>query len=404
MEIGTIASLPCEDRTVLLRLDLNSPIDPGTGAILDDKRFREHLPTLRALDRAKVVILTHQSRPGKKDYTPLAAHARKLGAMLGKPVGYVEDVFGACARDAVAGMAPGDVLMLENVRFNAEENLSLKPEDAAKTILVKRLAGLGDFFVNDAFGTAHRSQPTVVGLPMLMRSAAGLLMEREVSQLSRVFAGAPRPVVVVLGGTKVDDSIDVARHVLGNGVADTVVAIGVVANIFYLAQGLSIGGPSRALIEQLKYMPLVDVARELLATYGDRIVLPSAVAVRENGARVEYPADKIPADAQVMDAGAAAVAELAGVLSSAGTVVFNGPAGVFEDPAFALGTHELLKAAAEADFSVIGGGHTAAVVEKLGIDDRFTHISTGGGACIEFLTGKTLPAVDALARSRQAFG
>jgi len=314
VEIGTIASLPCEDRTVLLRLDLNSPIDPGTGAILDDKRFREHLPTLRALDRAKVVILTHQSRPGKKDYTPLAAHARKLGAMLGKPVGYVEDVFGACARDAVAGMAPGDVLMLENVRFNAEENLSLKPEDAAKTILVKRLAGLGDFFVNDAFGTAHRSQPTVVGLPMLMRSAAGLLMEREVSQLSRVFAGAPRPVVVVLGGTKVDDSIDVARHVLGNGVADTVVAIGVVANIFYLAQGLSIGGPSRALIEQLKYMPLVDVARELLATYGDRIVLPSAVAVRENGARVEYPADKIPADAQVMDAGAAAVAELAGPL------------------------------------------------------------------------------------------
>ncbi len=404
MEIGTIASLPCEDRTVLLRLDLNSPIDPGTGAILDDKRFREHLPTIRALDRAKVVILTHQSRPGKKDYTPLAAHARKLGAMLGKPVGYVEDVFGACARDAVAGMAPGDVLMLENVRFNAEENLTLKPEDAAKTILVKRLAGLGDFFVNDAFGTAHRSQPTVVGLPMLMRSAAGLLMEREVSQLSRVFAGAPRPVVVVLGGTKVDDSIDVARHVLGNGVADTVVAIGVVANIFYLAQGLSIGGPSRALIEQLKYMPLVDVARELLATYGDRIVLPGTVAVRENGARVEYPADRIPADAQVMDAGAAAVAELAGVLSSAGTVVFNGPAGVFEDPAFALGTHELLKAAAEADFSVIGGGHTAAVVEKLGIDDRFTHISTGGGACIEFLTGKTLPAVDALARSKQVFG
>ena len=294
--------------------------------------------------------------------------------------------------------------MLENVRFNAEENLTVKPEDAAKTILVRRLAALGDFFVNDAFGTAHRSQPTVVGLPMLLRSAAGLLMEREVSQLSRVFAGAPRPVVVVLGGTKVDDSIDVARHVLGNGVADTVVAIGVVANIFYLAQGLSIGGPSKALIEQLKYMPLVDVARELLATYGDRIVLPSTVAVRENGKRAEYPADRIPEDAQVMDAGIAAVAELARVLSSAGTVVFNGPAGVFEDPEFALGTHELLKAAAEADFSVIGGGHTAAVVEKLGIDGRFTHISTGGGACIEFLTGKTLPAVAALERSKQVLG
>ena len=404
MEIGTIASLPCEDRTVLLRLDLNSPIDPGTGAILDDKRFREHLPTIRALERAKVVVLTHQSRPGKKDYTPLAAHAAKLEAMLGRPVTYVEDIFGAAARDAVDGMAVGDVLMLENVRFNAEENLTVTPEDAAKTVLVKRLAALGDFFVNDAFGTAHRSQPTVVGLPVLLRSAAGLLMEREVSQLSRVFAGAPRPVVVVLGGTKVDDSIDVARHVLDNGVADTVMAIGVVANVFYLAQGRSIGGPSRALIEQLKYLPLVDVARDLLAAHGDRIVLPSTVAVRENGARAEYPADRIPADAQVMDAGASAVAELARVLSSAGTVVFNGPAGVFEDPAFALGTHELLRAAAEADFSVIGGGHTAAVVEKLGIDNRFTHISTGGGACIEFLTGKTLPAVAALERSKQTFG
>ncbi len=404
MEIGTIASLPCEDRTVLLRLDLNSPIDPSSGAILDDKRFREHLPTIRALAKAKVVILTHQSRPGKKDYTTLAAHAEKLGAMLGRPVGYVDDVFGACAREAVAGMTSGDVLMLENVRFMAEENLSMKPEDAAKTHLVRRLAALGDFFVNDAFGTAHRSQPTVVGLPMVMRSAAGLLMEREVQQLSRVFQGAPRPVVVVLGGTKVDDSIDVARHVLANGVADTVMAIGVVANVFYLAKGIPIGGPSTGLVEQLKYMPLVAVARELLAAYGDRIVLPEQVAVREDGKRAEYPLDRIPQDAPIMDTGIGAVAELARVLSTAGTVVFNGPAGVFEDPLFAVGTHELLKAAAEADFSVIGGGHTAAVVEKLGIDSRFTHISTGGGACIEFLTGKTLPAVDALERSRQAFG
>jgi len=404
MEIGTIASLPCEDRTVLLRLDLNSPIDPSSGAILDDKRFREHLPTIQALAHAKVVILTHQSRPGKKDYTTLAVHAQKLGAMLGRPVRYVDDVIGTCAREAVAGMAGGDVLMLENVRFMAEENLTLKPEEAARTHLVRRLAALGDFFVNDAFGTAHRSQPTVVGLPVVMRSAAGLLMEREVSQLSRVFQGAPRPVVVVLGGTKVDDSIDVARHVLENGVADTVVAIGVVANVFYLAKGISIGAPSTTLIEQLKYLPLVDLARELLAAHGDRILLPDQVAVRENNARREYPLDRIPQDAPIMDAGTEAVAALSRVLSTAGTVVFNGPAGVFEDPGFATGTHELLRAASEADFSVIGGGHTAAVVEKLGIETKFTHISTGGGACIEFLTGKTLPAVDALARSKLAFG
>lgn len=404
MEIGTIASLPCEGRTVLLRLDLNSPIDPSSGAILDDKRFREHLPTIQALAHAKVVILTHQSRPGKKDYTTLAAHAEKLGAMLGRPVEYIDDVIGACVREAVAKMATGDVLMLENVRFMAEENLTVKPEEAARTHLVRRIAALGDFFVNDAFGTAHRSQPTVVGLPMVMRSAAGLLMEREVSQLSRVFQGAPRPVIVVLGGTKVDDSIDVARHVLENGVADIVIGIGVVANVFYLAQGVAIGAPSTALIEQLKYLPLVDVARDLLAAHGDRILLPNQVAVRENGTRVEYPLDRIPQDAPIMDAGSSAVVELSRVLAAAGTVVFNGPAGVFEDSNFATGTHELLRAASQADFSVIGGGHTAAVVEKLGIDRTFTHISTGGGACIEFLTGKTLPAVDALARSKQTFG
>ncbi len=404
MEIGTIASLPCEGRTVLLRLDLNSPIDPSSGAILDDKRFREHLPTIQALAHAKVVILTHQSRPGKKDYTTLAAHAEKLGTMLGRPVEYIDDVIGASVRESVAKMATGDVLMLENVRFMAEENLTMKPEEAARTHLVRRIAALGDFFVNDAFGTAHRSQPTVVGLPMVMRSAAGLLMEREVSQLSRVFQGAPRPVIVVLGGTKVDDSIDVARHVLENGVADIVIGIGVVANVFYLAQGVAIGAPSTALIEQLKYLPLVDVARDLLAAHGDRILLPNQVAVRENGTRVEYPLDRIPQDAPIMDAGSSAVVELSRVLAAAGTVVFNGPAGVFEDSNFATGTHELLRAASQADFSVIGGGHTAAVVEKLGIDRTFTHISTGGGACIEFLTGKTLPAVDALARSKKTFG
>ena len=186
--------------------------------------------------------------------------------------------------------------------------------------------------------------------------------------------------------------------------ADIVIGIGVVANVFYLAQGVAIGAPSTALIEQLKYLPLVDVARDLLAAHGDRILLPNQVAVRENGTRVEYPLDRIPQDAPIMDAGSSAVVELSRVLAAAGTVVFNGPAGVFEDSNFATGTHELLRAASQADFSVIGGGHTAAVVEKLGIDRTFTHISTGGGACIEFLTGKTLPAVDALARSKQTFG
>jgi len=404
MPIGTIRELGCEGKTVLLRLDLNSPIDPTTSLILDDKRFREHLPTIHALSESRTVIVTHQSRPGKKDFTTLETHAEKLELLLGKPVMYVDSIFGRHARDAVRSMKPGDVVMLENVRFNAEENLTLKPEEAKKTHLVKKLSSMADLFVNDAFGTAHRSQPTIVGLPLVMRSAGGLLMEKEVSTLSKVFSGAPRPVVMVLGGTKVDDSIDVARHVLANNIADQVIVIGVVANVFLIAAGHNIGKPSTQLIAQLKYQPEIEKAKEILSLYRDRLVMPDSVAVRQDNRRVEYPVDKIPEEAPVLDLGMDAVMSLVQILKKSGTVVFNGPAGVFEDADFATGTYELLKAASKVEFSVVGGGHTAAVIEKMGIERDFTHISTGGGACIEFLTGKKLPAVDALEQSKKLFG
>jgi len=404
MTIGTIKELGAEGKTVLLRLDLNSPIDPASNLILDDKRFREHLPTIRALSGSRVVIVTHQSRPGKKDFTTLEAHAEKLEQLLGKPVAYVDSIFSRHAREAVHAMKIGEVLMLENVRFNAEENLTLKPEEAKKTHLVKKLSSMADVFVNDAFGTAHRSQPTVVGLPMVMRSAGGLLMEKEVFTLSKVFTGAPRPVCMVLGGTKVDDSIDVARHVLDRGIADQVIVIGVVANVFLIAAGYNIGKPSTQLIAQLKYQPEIEKAKEILARYKDRVVMPQSVAVRENNRRVEYPVTKIPEDAPVLDIGMDAIQDFVQVLKKSGTVVFNGPAGLFEEADFATGTYEMLKAASRVEFSVVGGGHTAAVIEKMGLDHDFTHISTGGGACIEFLTGKKLPAVDALEQSKKIFG
>jgi phosphoglycerate kinase len=404
MTIGTIKDLGAEGKTVLLRLDLNSPIAPSSNLILDDKRFREHLPTIRALSGSRVVIVTHQSRPGKKDFTTLEAHAEKLEQLLGKPVAYVDSIFGRHAREAVHAMKTGEVLMLENVRFNAEENLTLKPEEAKKTHLVKKLSSMADVFVNDAFGTAHRSQPTVVGLPMVMRSAGGLLMEKEVFTLSKVFSGAPRPVCMVLGGTKVDDSIDVARHVLDKGIADQVIVIGVVANVFLIAAGYDIGKPSTQLIAQLKYQAEIEKAKEILALYKDRVIMPQFVAVRENNHRVEYPVGKIPVEAPVLDIGMDAIADFVRVLKKSGTVVFNGPAGLFEEADFSTGTYEMLKAASRVEFSVVGGGHTAAVIEKMGLENDFTHISTGGGACIEFLTGKKLPAVDALEQSKKIFG
>ena len=387
----------------MLRVDFNSPIDPSTNQILDDKRFREHLPTVQALEDTRLVVLTHQSRPGKKDFTTLEAHAAKLERLLGRPVTYVDDIFGRCARETIRGAKRGDVLMLENLRFAAEENLTLKPEEAKKTLIVRKLASMAEFYVNDAFGTAHRSQPSIVGLPLALPSVAGLLMEKEITNLSRVFSDAPRPVTFVLGGTKVDDSIAVAQNVLAHGTADRVIVVGVVGNVFLLAAGHRIGRSSERLIEDLGYRAEIERAKKLLEVHGDRIVLPDSVAVREEGERVDYPVNAVPEDAQVLDIGTEAIRRLAEVITTSGTVVVNGPAGLFEEEPFALGTYEILRAASSVEFSVVGGGHSGAAVERLGIDDRFTHISTGGGAAIEFLTGKKLPAIEALEMSRNLF-
>ena len=293
MNFGTLEDIETRGKTVLVRVDFNSPIDPSSNTILDDKRFREHIPTLKALEDSRIVILAHQSRPGKKDFTTLAAHADKLERLLGLPVTYVDDIFGSCAKRAVRDSHPGDVVLLENVRFSAEENLTMKPEDGAKTHLVRKLASMADVCVFDAFGTAHRSQPTITGLPHAMKTVAGLLMEKEVSMLSRIFTTAPKPVTFVLGGTKVDDSIAVAGNVLTNKIADKVVVIGVVANVFYLAKGIDIGEPSRNLIHALGYDDEVAKAKLILDSYSDKILIPEYVAVKENDERKECPIGKI---------------------------------------------------------------------------------------------------------------
>ena len=404
MTFGTLQDVETRGKTVLLRVDFNSPIDPSSNTILDDKRFREHIPTIQALEDAKVVVLAHQSRPGKKDFTTLAAHKDKLERLMGMPVTYVDDIFGSCAKRAIRDAHPGDVVLLENVRFSAEENLSLPSAEGAKTHIVRKLASMADLFVYDAFGTVHRSQPTITGLPYTMKTVAGLLMEKEVKMLSRVFTSAPKPVTFVLGGTKLDDSMAVAENVLANGTADKAVIIGVVANAFYLAKGIDIGVPSANLIHTLGYDSEVEHAKRILEKYGDRIILPEFVAVKEKDERREYPVTAVPKDCPVMDMGTESIGVISDVLKNSGTVVMNGPAGVFEDVNFAAGTFEVLHAAANAEFTVCGGGHTAAVIEKLGLASEYSHLSTGGGACIEFLTGKKLPAIDAIEKSWEKFG
>ncbi|HJJ89285.1 MAG TPA: phosphoglycerate kinase [Methanocorpusculum sp.] len=403
MKFGTLEDIKTSGRTVLVRVDLNSSIEPSKNIILDDKRFRDHLPTIQTLEKSKVIVLAHQSRPGKKDFTTLEAHANRLEQLLGKPVTYVDDIFSHCAKNAVRKAHPGDVLLLENVRFCAEENLTMKSDEAKNTHLVRNLASMADIFVNDAFGTAHRAQPTIIGLPFMMPTVAGLLMEREIKNLSRIFTSAPKPVTFVLGGTKVDDSIAVASRVLENGTADHVALIGVVANVFYLAKGIDIGIPSTNLIKILGYEEEITNARAILDAYSDKIILPEYVAVKQNNERREYAVTATPMNCPILDIGAESIDIICKFLRESGTIVFNGPAGMFEEEGFATGTYELLHAAAKAEFSICGGGHTTAVIKQLGLESMYSHLSSGGGACIEFLTGRKLPALNALERSWDLF-
>ncbi|MGZ8879559.1 MAG: phosphoglycerate kinase, partial [Halobacteriota archaeon] len=382
-------------RVVLVRVDLNSPMGPN-GEILDDIRFRGHIPTIEALKDAKTVLLAHQSRPGKQDFTTMKQHGKKLSSLLGTDVTYVDDIYGHNVRQSIQEMEIGDITLLENIRFSSEEMLKAPVEDLAKTHLVTQLSLLCDIFLNDAFATAHRAQTSIVAFPRALTSGAGKLMEREVEMLTKALTTSQRPRLFVLGGTKADDSIKVIEHVLAKGSADKVLVTGLVANIFLAAAGVDIGPPSLDYIKSSGYGNYVEICKRLLDNYDGKIVTPLDVALNDDGKRLETPISVLPKAYPIYDIGIETIVAYSAELKTAGTVVMNGPAGVFEQKAFALGTDETLKAAAQSKFSILGGGHIAAAARNIGIDKHITHVSTGGGACIDFLAGENLPGIQAL--------
>ncbi|AKB25868.1 Phosphoglycerate kinase [Methanosarcina sp. MTP4] len=392
----TIDDFDIDGKTILVRVDLNSPMDPD-GNILDDMRIRSHIATLKDLETAKVVLLAHQSRPGKQDFTVMKPHAHLMSKHLGREVRYVDDIFGTFAKTHIASMEDGDVLMLENVRFYSEETLSRSAAEHAETYLVKKLAPFVDIFLNDAFAVAHRSHLSVVGFTEVLPTGAGRVMEKEITSLDRGIKGGERPCIFVLGGAKVDDSLKVAKNVLSSGGADRVLFTGVVANVALEASGVNIGKINLEFIRSQGYEPQIDLARELLAKFEDRIGLPKDVALNDGKKRVEVQVSELGPDSlPINDLGLETIVEFSNEIENAKTVVLNGPAGVSEIENFALGTHEIIKAAVKSDFSIIGGGHISAEVTHLGLGDRFSHISTGGGACIDYLAGENLPGVEAL--------
>jgi phosphoglycerate kinase len=388
-----------DGKTVLLRAEFNSPMTPD-GTILDDKRIRESLPTIKELEDAKVVILVHQSRPGKKDFTTMEQHAKRLQRYVKQNVHYVDDIFGSHARAAIVEAEPGDVVMLENVRFYSEEMLEQPPAAHAKTIMVKKLAPLANIFLNDAFGASHRSQDSLVGFTPIMPSGAGRLMAKEIDSLNEALHGGGE-TVYVLGGAKVDDSISVTQNVLEKRIASKVLTTGVVANVFLAAAGVNIGKPNIDFLEKNEMLPEIDSARAILKEFDGKILLPTDVAINKDGKRVEVSVRQLPTDFPISDIGHETIANYTDIIRHADKVIINGPAGIFENPQFITGTSDILTAATKAKFSVVGGGHSSAAVEELGIEDKITHVSTGGGACIDFLSGKPMPAIDALKAAKK---
>lgn len=398
----TIDDIDLQGKTVLCRLDLNSPMDPK-GIILDDSRFRSHLITLKELEDSKVVILSHQSRPGKSDFTTMEPHSKLLSKLMRRDVDYVDDIFGSHALNSIRKMGNGDIILLENTRFYSEESFERTPKEHSRTHMVKRLSPICDVFMNDAFSVSHRSHLSVTGFTEVLPSIAGRVMEKEIDSLNRGLSCSERPCIYVLGGTKVDDSIKVTKNVLERGCADRILVTGVVANVFLAAKGVKIGGTNMSFIEKQGYMDQIDIARELLSRFGKNIGLPQDVALNKNDERVEEKVHKLNTELPIHDIGIETMVKFSEEIASAKIVIMNGPAGVFEKEAFALGTYELIKAGTKSGFSVIGGGHIAAAAEQLGISSKFSHVSTGGGACIDYLAGEKLPGIEALKDAARKF-
>lgn len=384
----TVRDIDVAKKRVLVRVDFNVPQDKA-GQITDDTRIRAALPTIQYLREqgAKVILCSHLGRPKGKvaEEFRLAPAARRLSELLGAPVATVKDCIGPEVQDAVKALKPGDVLLLENLRFYPQEEAN-DPEFA------RQLASLAEVYVNDAFGTAHRAHASTEGVTHYLPSVAGFLMERELNFLGQATANPGRPYVAILGGAKVSDKIAVIENLLPK--VDQLIVGGGMANTFFKAQGLEVGA---SLVEDDK----VELAKDLLKRGGKKLLLPVDVVVADAFAadanHKTVPRDKVPVGWRILDIGPKSVARIAEVLKKAKTVVWNGPMGVFEFPAFAAGTVAVAKAlAASKATSVIGGGDSAAAVEQAGVADKITHISTGGGASLEFLEGKVLPGVAAL--------
>jgi phosphoglycerate kinase len=393
------------DKTALIRVDFNSPIDLETKKIIDDTRIRVHGETIRELSQkgAKAVVLAHQGRPGEPDFIPLRQHAEILGKVLDTPVRYVDDIFGEKAQSAIKELKSGEILVLDNVRGFPNERTKGTPEEHSKQEFVEKLAPLADVFVNDAFAAAHRAHVSVIGFTAVLPCVAGRVMERELKALKKVLETPEKPCVFILGGAKADDSLDISRYVLENNIADHVLTGGVIGHVFLVAKGFDLGKPNMEFLEKKGQMSLVPGIRELMGRYPREIEVPADVAVEVDGKRREIAVSEFPTNHPIYDIGTETTVKYSEIIGEAKSIVLSGPMGVFESKEFMKGTKRIFSAVAASNaFSLVGGGHTVAAVEELGLAEKMSYTSTAGGALIEFLMGKRLPGVVALEKAARA--
>lgn len=388
----SIRDLDVQNKRVLLRVDYNVPMSKG-GAITDDKRILETLPTIRYLldKNATIILVTHMGRPDGKIVESLRLDkiAQRLSALLGKPVNKLNSVVGPDVTEVIANAKPGDIIMLENVRF-------LKEEKNGSEELAKKLSALADVYVDDAFATAHRPDTSVAGVPQFLPSAAGFLLEKEINVLETVTTSAKKPFIAILGGAKVSDKIGLIKNLLTK--TDAILIGGGMAFTFLKAMGYAVGF---SLVEE-DYLKVADEIIEAAKTKGTRLLLPVDIIVtneiKTGASHRIVDIEEIPADQIGVDIGPKTIQTFEAEIAKANTIIWNGPMGVIEIAEFAEGTKSLARViAARSDaLTVAGGGETASVIDALNLQNEFKHVSTGGGAFLEYLEGKQLPGIEAI--------
>ncbi len=413
LKIKSLKDYSFKGKTVIFRPDINSPVDGKTKKIVNTNRIEKTVPTLKYLldQGAKVALIAHQGDTlDYENLIPLAEHAEKLSALMGRKIGYIDDVCGPAAQEAVKQLKDGECIILGNLRYLTEEvsgfekEVKLKPEEMLETWLVRSLAPLGDIYVNDAFAAAHRNAPSMVAFQELLPSAGGLQLMEEYTALKSVMDNPKRPCIFVLGGAKISDAFGMMRKALEDKTADLILTGGVTGLLMLMAKGIDLGTKTKQFMADRDLLVFLPEAQDLLDKWGDRYVLPVDLAYEKDGKRMELDVRDIPApfsnDILYPDLGQKTISLFKEQIAKAGAIFVNGPAGMYENSLFADGTREIWRAIADAPgYTVVGGGDTISAAAEFTDLSKYSYVCTAGGAMVRFLGGKKLPLIEAMEKA-----